>query len=134
MNLITLSVNLLIDCDAELSHQELKGIIQALYELSDADMARVETLDEAVGRIELLFLTNQDKGKNEVRHSITKGEFIEIVQSDAAIMKLIDCQAGIRKRGSKLDSSTALFKKQLKFKPPLKKSLSDSKLAANNDD
>ena len=52
-------------------------------------------------------------------------------------MKLIDCQSTMNKRASKFENSTSiLLKKQLKFKPSLYKSLSDSKLNAvnNNND
>ncbi|CAF0775221.1 unnamed protein product [Rotaria sordida] len=123
-------------CDQDGDHQldiiELENIIQALYELSDADMARIETYDEAIKRVKQLLLTNQDNKNNEIFDSITKSEFIDVVQSDATIMKLIDCQSNLNKRGSKFDNSTNLFKKQLKFKSSRSKSLSDSTLAAKN--
>ncbi|CAF4458377.1 unnamed protein product, partial [Rotaria magnacalcarata] len=76
----------------QLDLEKLQDIIQALYELSDADMARIETYDEAMERIKLLFLTDEDDDEIEhVRESVTKAEFIDIVQSDSTIMKLIDC-------------------------------------------
>ena len=78
-------------------------------------MARIETYDEAMERVKLLLLTDEgDDGVDEIRESVTKTEFIDIVQSDPAIMKLIDCQSTINKRGSKSETSTGLFKKQLK--------------------
>ncbi|CAF0719028.1 unnamed protein product [Rotaria sp. Silwood1] len=122
-------------CDQDGDHQldiiELENIIQALYELSDADMARIETYDEAIVRVKQLLLTNQDNNKNdELLDSITKSEFIDIVQSDSTIMKLIDCRPNFNKRTSKFENSTHLFKKQLKFKSSRGKSYSDSTLAA----
>jgi hypothetical protein len=110
---------------------ELENIIQALYELSDADMARIETYNEAETRVKQLFLTTP--GDNEPRHSVTKSEFVEIVQKDTTIMKIIDCRPIINKRVDKVDHlTTNLFKKQLKFKPSIHKSLSDSTLTATN--
>ncbi|CAF4089276.1 unnamed protein product, partial [Rotaria magnacalcarata] len=80
------------DSKRQLDLEKLQDIIQALYELSDADMARIETYDEAMERIKLLFLTDEDDDEIEhVRESVTKAEFIDIVQSDSTIMKLIDC-------------------------------------------
>ncbi|CAF2739759.1 unnamed protein product [Rotaria sp. Silwood2] len=122
-------------CDQDSDHQldttELENIIQALYELSDADMARIETYDEAITRVKQLLLTHQDNNTNtELLDSVTKSEFINIVQSDKTIMKLIDCQSSLNKRASKIENSTNLFKKQLKFKSPRSKSLSDPTLAA----
>ena len=65
-------------------------------------------------------------------NSVTKSEFVDIIQKDTTIMKLIDCQPIIHKRASKFENSTInLFKKQLKFKSSMHKSLSDSNLAAN---
>ena len=120
------------DHDHQLDVLELEGIVQALYDLSDTDMSRLETYDEAIERIRLLFLTNRDDQSNDdLLDSVTKSEFVEIVQKDAAIMKLIDCRPIIGKRESKGDN---LFRKQLKFKPPMYKSLSDSTLSKTTDE
>jgi hypothetical protein len=63
---------------------------------------------------------------------VTKSEFVDIAQKDATIMKLIDCRPILSKRTSKGDPfSSNSSKKQLKFKPSLHKSLSDSTLAQN---
>lgn len=122
-----------LDNDHQLDVPELENIIRALYELSDADMARDETYDEAMKRIKMLFLTNQEDSQNEsLLDSVTKSEFVDLVQKDATIMKLIDCRPILSKRTSKGDSFTSnSSKKQLKFKPSLHKSLSDSTLAQN---
>ncbi|CAF3034931.1 unnamed protein product [Rotaria socialis] len=121
------------DSSRQLDLEKLQDIIEALYELSDADMARIETYDEAMERIKLLLLTDEgDDGIDKARESVTKAEFMDIVQSDSAIMKLIDCHSTINKRGSKSEHSTGSFKKQLKFKPQLSKSLSDSRLTTLN--
>jgi hypothetical protein len=95
----------------------------------------METYDEAINRVKQLFLTNQDDiESNELLNSVTKSEFVDIAQKDKIFMKLIDSQSTINKRGSKFENSTAiLFKKQLKFRPPMYKSLSDSRLAATNE-
>jgi hypothetical protein len=121
------------DTDHQLDVTELENIVQALYELSDVDMSRIETYDEAIQRVTQLFLTNQDNDTNdELLNSVTKSEFIEIVQKDTTIMKLIDSQSIINRRASKFENATTnLFKKQLKFKPSISKSLSDSTLTAN---
>jgi len=96
-------------------------------------MSRIETYDEAIQRVKQLFLANQDNDTNdELLNSVTKSEFIEIVQKDTTIMKLIDSQSIINRRASKFENATTnLFKKQLKFKPSISKSLSDSTLTAN---
>lgn len=94
-------------------------------------MSRIETYHEAIERIKLLFLTNHDDHtSDDLMDSVTKSEFVGIVQKDTAIMKLIDCRPIMNKRGSKGEHLSAnLFRKQLKFKPSLYKSLSDSTLA-----
>ncbi|CAF1217142.1 unnamed protein product [Adineta steineri] len=122
------------DQDYQLDAIELDSIVQALYELSGNDMSRVETYDDAIERVRELFLTNQDDDKStELLSSVTKSEFVDIVQKDTTIMKLIDCRPIINKRTSKLENSnTNSLKKQLKFKPSIHKSLSDSTLAATN--
>jgi len=124
-----------LDNDHQLDITELENIIQALYELSDADMSRIETYDEAINRIKQLLLTNEDDiESNEFLNSITKSEFVDIIQKDTIFMELIDSQSTMNKRGSKFENSTAiLFKKQLKFQPPMRKSLSDSRLTATNE-
>ena len=123
-----------LDADHQLDIKELENIIQALYELSDPDMSRIETYQEATERVKLLFLTNQDDDThNENVNSITKNEFVDIAQKDGTIMKLIDCQSIANKRASKVENvTTNLFKKQLKFKPSMHKSLSDSSLTTTN--
>ena len=123
-----------LDADHQLDVTELEDIVQALYELSDVDMSRSETYNEAIERIKQLFLTNQDDNPpGELLNSVTKSEFVNIVQKDTTIMKLIDCQPLNTKRASRFESSsTNLFKKHLKFKPPIHKSLSDSILTATN--
>ncbi len=121
-----------LDTDHQLDVTELENIIQALYQLSDADMARIETYPEAIERVKQLFLTNSDDHESDaLLPSVTKSEFVDIVQKDTSIMKLIDCQSPTNRRASKFENSTAiLLKKQLKFKPPIYKSLSESTLAA----
>lgn len=128
------SVSRSIDHDHQLDVPELESIIRALYELSDADMARVETYEEAMERIKTLLLTNpEDPQSEEMMDSVTKSEFVQIVQDDSAIMKLIDCRPMLNKRTSKADPfSVHAIKKQLKFKPSLHKSLSDSTLAKDD--
>lgn len=95
-------------------------------------MARFETYEEAMQRIKTIFLANQDDPKNgDLLDSVTKSEFVDIVQKDTTIMKLIDCRPITNKRTSKSDGFSATSgssKKQLKFKPPLHKSFSDSTL------
>ena len=57
--------------------KELENIIQALYELSDTDMSRIETYHEAIERVKQLFLTNSNDNKNiEFYNSITKNKFL----------------------------------------------------------
>jgi hypothetical protein len=126
-----------LDHDHQLDVPELESIVRALYELSDADMARIEPYDDAIDRIKLLFLTNhEDTEADDLLDSVTKSEFVDIVQKDASIMKLIDCRPILTKRGHKSEHLAGQsFKKQLKFKPPMYKSLSDSTLTkpARND-
>lgn len=95
-------------------------------------MARIETDSEAIERVKRLFLLNKDN--NEVIDSISKTEFVDIIQKDTTTIKLIDCRPIINKRTSRFENSTAnLFKKQLKFEPTLQKSLSDSTLTKTNE-
>lgn len=95
-------------------------------------MFRIETEHEAMERIKQVFLINKDN--NEILDSISKSEFVELIQKDTNTIKLIDCQSPMNKRASKFENSTAfLFKKQLKFKPTMQKSLSDSRLAKTNE-
>lgn len=125
-------------CDRNADHQldigELEDIIQALYDLSDSDMPRMETYDEAIDRVKQLFLTNandddDDHHTEEFVSSVTKSEFVDIVRNDSTIMKLIDCRTTTNKRPSRFENATSiLLKKQLKFDSSLHKSLSDSKL------
>ncbi|UJR26508.1 hypothetical protein I4U23_007835 [Adineta vaga] len=122
------------DNDNQLDAFELENIVQALYELSDVDMSRVEVYDDAIERVKELFLSNQDDiDSDELLSTVTKSEFVTIAQKDSTIMKLIDCRPLINKRRSKSESITGnLFKKQLKFQSPMQKSLSDSTLATPN--
>ncbi|CAF1011575.1 unnamed protein product [Adineta ricciae] len=122
------------DGDNQLDVYELENIVKALYGLSDIDMARVETYEDAIDRVKQLFLSNQeDLDSDELFSSVTKSEFLNIVQKDSTIMKLIDCRPLVNKRATKRDSLAAtLLKKQLKFTSPMQKSLSDSTLAATN--
>lgn len=115
---------------------ELESVILAIYELSDPDMARFETYEEAMQRIKTLFLSNGEESDNEeLLDSVTKGEFVNIVQKDQTIMKLIDCRPIVRKRSSKGEGSGPNpSRKQLKFKRPIYKSLSDSTLTRIDDD
>ncbi len=127
-----LIVNFFSDVDHQLDVIELEDIIQALYELSDPDMARIETYNEAIERVKQSFLSNPDDDDEtaELLHSVTKGEFMNIVQNDATIMKLIDCRSPANRRASKFENSTAISLKKLKFKRSIHKSLSDSGLTA----
>ena len=122
-----------LDQDHQLDVPEMESIILALYELSDPDMARIETYDEAMVRIKALFLMNhEDPNSDVLLDSVTKSEFVDIAQQDQTIMKLIDCRPMLSKRGSKPDNSGASnLKKHLKFKPAIYKSLSDSTLTRN---
>ena len=103
-------------------------------------MARVENYHEAIERVQQSFLTDSDHPTStDLRSNVNKNEFIQIVQNDPAIMKLIDCRLSINKRASRFENSRSiLLKKQLKFRPSMFKSLSDSKLAQpydrDNDD
>lgn len=109
----------------------MEDIVQALYELSDADMARVENYYEAIDRIQQSFLSKSEDGNSiELPPAVDKDDFVNTVQNDPVIMKLIDCRLSVNKRASRFENSKSiLLKKQLKFKPPMYKSLSDSKLA-----
>jgi len=127
---------LFADSDHQLDVAELEDIIQALYELSDSDMPRMETYDEAIDRVKQLFLTNSDGDDTiELLSNVTKSEFVDIVQNDSVIMKLIDCRTTANnKRANKFENSTSiLLKKQLKFDSSLHKSSSDSKLTNRNE-
>jgi hypothetical protein len=126
----------LLDGDHQLDVHELEHVIDALYDLSDADMARQETFDESLERVKQLFLTNMDdRNHGELLESVTKGEFVEIVQKDVSIMKLIECRSmnkDDKQTGKGAHLSTNRFgrsKKQLKFKRSKHKSLSDSILS-----
>ena len=116
-----------VDNDHQLDVPELEAIIQALYELSDPDMSRLESYHEAIERVKTLFLANPDD--DELLDSVTKSEFVDIVQKDTAILKLIDCRLAIKRSTVKAEpNANNPFKKHLKFKPKMQKSLSDSTL------
>ncbi|CAF4381134.1 unnamed protein product, partial [Adineta steineri] len=67
---------------------------------------RIFSFGDAIERVRELFLTNQDDDKStELLSSVTKSEFVDIVQKDTTIMKLIDCRPIINKRASKLENS-----------------------------
>ena len=93
-------------------------------------MSRMETCDEAIGRVRQLFINQDDSTNDELFDIITESKFVNIVQNDRSIMKLLDCRSMMNKRMSKVENSANLFKKHLKFKFTRSKSLSDSKLAA----
>jgi hypothetical protein len=97
-------------------------------------MARIETYTEAIERVKQSFLSNPDDDETaELLNSVTKIEFVNIVQNDATIMKLIDCRSPMNRRADKFENSRKIsLKKQLKFKPSIHKSLSDSRLTASN--
>ena len=118
------------DRDQQLNATELENIIQALYEVSEAHMARAETYEVTIDRVKQLFLIDQDGDTNkEILTGVTRERFIDIVLKDKGIVKLLDCRPVVDKGASKSDhSTTSLFKKQLKFQ----KSLSDSTLATTN--
>ncbi len=95
-------------------------------------MARIETFDEAIDCIKQSFLANPDDNESTVLlDSITKSEFVNVVQNDATIMKLIDCRSPTNRRANKFENLRKISLKT--FRPSLKKSLSDSRLTPTDE-
>ncbi|CAF1068414.1 unnamed protein product [Didymodactylos carnosus] len=110
------------DCDNNLDINEIENVVEALYEMSEYDMPRQETYMEALDRIKHLFLGNEDN--DDLVDSVSKTDFVNIVEKDVTIMGLIECKTNINKKRK----SQILSKKQLNFKQSKQKSFSDMAL------